>query len=315
MEDLNDFETGDGLPADKWNQVPSEVQNVITTSGQSLDGDDTEQLGKAVAEYVARASHYVGAGTADAQTLTPHDSLLAPSAYAIGMRVAWQPSLANATTAPTIAVAGLDAKTVVTADGSAIQIGDLETGRDEIAVYDGAEFRLEAHASGVISLLDSQTISSGVSEVNLTSTDWPAAYDRVLVYIEAIELASYIGSQLQMEPIDNGSPVSANIDSQFSGSRANGTAVHAHQAAWYLTDQASDISGAYVDVRIEATAHPGPRMGFNSQTSYQNTGNASVLNTAGALTADATRLDGFRIFVASINIDAGRFRMFGLPRS
>lgn len=315
MEDLDDKVTGGAVTAAQWNQVPGEIQNVITSSGQTLSGGDLNQLGKGVADYVARSSHYTGGGTADAQTCTPHGSLLAPNAYAEGMEIRWTPTNTNATATPTVNVNSLGAKTIVNSEGGALTVGQLSTVRDAVAVYDGTDFRLDETFSGLRVLLDSETISSGVSEVLLTANDWPATYDRVLVEIDALTLASYTTSQLQVEPIDNGTPRSTNIQSQFVGSRATGTAIHAQSAGWYLTDKGSDIGADFVDVKMEATSHPGPRMGFTSQTAYIHAANAAVLNTAGILDANATRLDGFRIFAASINIDAGRFRMFGLPKS
>ena len=49
MEDLNDKVLGGNLPAIEWNQVPSEIQNVIENLGISLSNGDLNQLGKAIA--------------------------------------------------------------------------------------------------------------------------------------------------------------------------------------------------------------------------------------------------------------------------
>lgn len=47
MQDLNDKVTGNKLTADEWNEVPSEIQNLIEASGQTLSSGDLTQLRKA----------------------------------------------------------------------------------------------------------------------------------------------------------------------------------------------------------------------------------------------------------------------------
>ena len=48
MQDLNDKVTGGTLTAAEWNEVPSELQNVIEGLGITLSGADLNQLGKAI---------------------------------------------------------------------------------------------------------------------------------------------------------------------------------------------------------------------------------------------------------------------------
>jgi len=47
MQDLNDKVKGNKLTATEWNEVPSEIQNVIEASGQTLSSGDLTQLRKA----------------------------------------------------------------------------------------------------------------------------------------------------------------------------------------------------------------------------------------------------------------------------
>lgn len=76
MEDLNDKinnggATADGqLSATEWNQIPSELQNIIEQTGQVLSAGDLNQAGKGVAEYVANGTFYIDSGAADAYVLT-----------------------------------------------------------------------------------------------------------------------------------------------------------------------------------------------------------------------------------------------------
>ncbi len=58
MENLNDKVLGSNLSATEWNQVPSELQNIIEQTGQVLTNADLNQLGKGVASYVANGNFY-----------------------------------------------------------------------------------------------------------------------------------------------------------------------------------------------------------------------------------------------------------------
>ena len=87
MQDLNDKITGGNLSAAEWNEVPSEIQIVIENTGQTLSGGDLNQLGKAIADYVANGSFYTDSGTANAKVLTAIGLKQAPTAYTDGMVV------------------------------------------------------------------------------------------------------------------------------------------------------------------------------------------------------------------------------------
>jgi hypothetical protein len=140
MEDLNDKITGGNLSATEWNEVPSELQNVIEQLGHTLSAGDLNQLGKAIAGYGASGDFYTGGGTADAQTLTKIGTKQAPAFLTDGMRVRWRPSVNN-TGAATINVNALGVKSIVLEDASALAAGDLSTTRDALARYDLANDR------------------------------------------------------------------------------------------------------------------------------------------------------------------------------
>lgn len=48
MKDLNDYVNGNTLQPADFNEIPSEIQNAITNSGQTLSSGDLTQLGKAI---------------------------------------------------------------------------------------------------------------------------------------------------------------------------------------------------------------------------------------------------------------------------
>lgn len=141
MKDMNGQVTGGNLPAADFNEIASEVQNVIEDAGITLSTSFTNQLAEAIAHYSAISTFYTGGGAANAQTLTPIPSLEAPPAYVDGMRVHWRPSLAN-TAATTIDVDSLGAKALVTEAGVALVGAELATTADAEARYDGTSFRL-----------------------------------------------------------------------------------------------------------------------------------------------------------------------------
>ena len=111
MEDLNDKITGNDLTAAEWNQLPSEIQNVIEALGQTLSNGDLNQLGKGVAGYVANGNHYTDSGAADAYVLTQIGSKQASTAYTDGMIVEFVPANTNAG-ASTVNVASLGVKSI-----------------------------------------------------------------------------------------------------------------------------------------------------------------------------------------------------------
>jgi len=106
MQDLNDKVTGGTLTAPEWNEVPSELQNIIENTGQTLSGADLNQLGKGVAAYVANGSRFVDSGIADAYVLSPSGLKQSPPSYADGHEFTFIPGNSN-TGASTANVGGL----------------------------------------------------------------------------------------------------------------------------------------------------------------------------------------------------------------
>lgn len=146
MEDLNDKVTDGTLTADEWNQIPSEIQNVIEAWNQTLISGDVNQLGKGIAAYAAAGQFYTGSGTANAHIATKLSGIQAPPEYSTGMVVRFRPSNAN-TAAATINVDSLGIKSIKKEDGSALGPGDLDTNRDAWIRYDGTNFLLSNWAA------------------------------------------------------------------------------------------------------------------------------------------------------------------------
>jgi hypothetical protein len=137
MQSLIGKITGDSLTAAEWNQLPTEVQNVITGLGISLSSGDLNQLGKAIAGYVANGEFYTDSGAADAYVLSAIGSKQAPPAYTDGMRVRFAPANSN-TGASTVNVAGLGVKSIKTAAGADPAAGILQASTWIQVVYDNA---------------------------------------------------------------------------------------------------------------------------------------------------------------------------------
>jgi len=141
MEDLNDKINDGGatsagqLSATEWNQLPSEIQNIIEGLGITLSGGDLNQLGKAIAGYVANGNTYTDSGAANAYVLSAIGSKQAPTAYTEGMRIRFQ-AANNNTGASTVNVAGLGVKNIKTSSGSDPAADDIATSLLTEAWYD-----------------------------------------------------------------------------------------------------------------------------------------------------------------------------------
>lgn len=75
-----------------FNQARRELENLITTSGQTLAsassgaGSDNTQIAKAVANYVCDGNFFAAGGTATSITLSAHDSRALPTQYVTGQK-------------------------------------------------------------------------------------------------------------------------------------------------------------------------------------------------------------------------------------
>lgn len=143
MEDLNDKVTGNTVNASEWNQIPSELQNVITDTGQTLSGANLDQLGIALKTYVADSDYYTESGAANSYVLTSQAGRQPCAAYTNGMRIRFIPGNSN-TAASVVNVDSLGSKNLVDEDGNAF-VGDsneIRAGKIYEFSYNGTEFQL-----------------------------------------------------------------------------------------------------------------------------------------------------------------------------
>jgi hypothetical protein len=139
MQDIpNKTDYVDTLPASQFNQITNELENIITSSGQTLSGADLQQIAKSIASYAGCGDFYTDSGAADAYVLSAVGSKLTPPAYVDGMRFRFIPANTN-TTASTANPAGLGARAIKKLNGTAdVEAGDIQDGQITELVYNSA---------------------------------------------------------------------------------------------------------------------------------------------------------------------------------
>jgi len=179
MQDLNDKVTGGDLLATEWNELPSEIQNIIEAFGIVLSSGDLNQLGKGIANYVLGGQHFINSGTADAAILSVVGSRQAPSTYVDGMKITYKITAPNTGTV-TVNVANLGVRNLKYNGGGALLSGELDTEIAVEAIYHtaAAEFRLinqkgSTQRSGHVLLTDSfgQSTTLGATQKLATSAN------------------------------------------------------------------------------------------------------------------------------------------------
>lgn len=130
-QDLTDY-----LPADQFNQIAQELENIITSSGIVLSGLDLNQLSKAIATYSLVADFYTDSGSANSYVLNPQNPFKAPPALRHGLKIRFRAGNNNSG-ASVANIAGYGNKTIKQQDGiSNIAPGDISTLRDTEIRYD-----------------------------------------------------------------------------------------------------------------------------------------------------------------------------------
>lgn len=145
MQDIATKVEGSQLTAEEFNQIPSELENVITSTGQSLSASDLRQLAKAIAIYSGLGDFYNTSGTVNNITLNPVGSLQAPSAYTKGLQIRFIPT-ANNTSTVNINIAGLSSVKLLDDAGNTLQANRLSANAIYSATFNGTDFIL----SGVV---------------------------------------------------------------------------------------------------------------------------------------------------------------------
>ena len=125
---------------------------------ENMNYSAVNDTGREVMAVVARYDRdtrgdLTAGGTANALTLTPAGTY---TAYFAGMQFGFTAAITN-TGAATLNVSALGAKSIVTADGSALSSGQLIAGRVYKCVYDGTQFQLLAPVKVQTLALDGTT--------------------------------------------------------------------------------------------------------------------------------------------------------------
>lgn len=131
MQDFSNKVSGSSYTAAEFNQFANELENIITTSGQSLSSGNLNQVGIAAAIYASGSDFYTEGGAANAYVCSVVGTKKAPNAYFNGMKVSFVVSATN-TGASTINVDSIGAANIKDLAGNALSgyeliAGDLVT--------------------------------------------------------------------------------------------------------------------------------------------------------------------------------------------
>ena len=160
------------LPAAEFNQIPDELENAITDSGQSLAIGDLYQLSQAMSTYAAGGAFYTESGAADVYVADLIGSKKSPEAYFNGMEVSFIAGNPN-TGASTINVATLGVKNIKLSDGSTDPVaGYIPDDREITLRYDGTSFRIVKIAPYITENTDNvKTITSSGNAITVDLDD------------------------------------------------------------------------------------------------------------------------------------------------
>ena len=218
---------GDTLQPLEWNQL-AELNNLITSSGQSLDANVLEQIAKAIANYVNSGNFYTENGVANSYTLIGAGSFKTPTAYINGMVVRFITTNANTTTTPIVNLAGLGAKNIKKADGTAVIAGDIN-GYVELR-YNGTDFLL----SPLSSALNITTTNKGLTYLNKpitianNSVDADNDIDFTAGNFQFADGSGQAVLSAMTKRLDASWTAGTNQGGLFSGNKANNTWYHCY---------------------------------------------------------------------------------------
>jgi hypothetical protein len=124
----------DELPAEEFNDIPSELENHITSQGITLSASDLQQLIKSTINAVGTGDFYTASGSGNQLNLTPSVGGIAPTALRDGLRIRFRPDPSlDFDDSTTLAITGLTPKRII--DPSSLNDSDYVYGNVE---YDEA---------------------------------------------------------------------------------------------------------------------------------------------------------------------------------
>lgn len=161
--------TGNSLTATEFNQIPDELENVISGTSQSPSSGDLNQVGKAIADYASHGDYYTDSGVADAYVLSATGSKQSPTNYSDGFRARFIVGTTNAG-ASTVNIAGLGVKSIVSG-GAALSAGNLTAGDFTEIQFDNTNDRFEVTVLALASTAVKGIVELATSAETITGTD------------------------------------------------------------------------------------------------------------------------------------------------
>jgi microcystin-dependent protein len=142
---------GDTLSATEFNEIPTELETLITTSGQTPSSSILDQVSIGTASYAAQGGVFcTDSGIADAYVVTQVSPFKAPYSLKNGLGIKFRPGNANTGGACTINPFGLGTKSIKEADGTTNPPANtLNSAQDIELRYDGTVFRLTGSSAGI----------------------------------------------------------------------------------------------------------------------------------------------------------------------
>ena len=138
--------TGDSLTASEFNQLPSEIQNAITSAGLTPTASSTTQLAQTISRFVGDANFYNTSGSANNIVLTSVSPRPSISTLTNGMLVRFQ-AIFNNTSSVTVNVNGSGAKNI-TLDGSLLTAGKIRQGKVYLLTYSSSTDTFDLFTAG-----------------------------------------------------------------------------------------------------------------------------------------------------------------------
>lgn len=179
MSDINTSKVdGNTVSASEFNQL-AEIDNLISTSGQTPSTANLEQQAIASARYSSAGNFFTDSGTANAYVLSPVSPFKSPvsstagEGYYNGMVIRFRAGNANSG-ASTVNVNNAGSKSLVKSDGStALTTGDIPANTEVEFVYNGTNFvqslgkvLATTTTQGVAFLSNPITISNNATDAN-----------------------------------------------------------------------------------------------------------------------------------------------------
>ena len=268
--------TGNTLSATEFNQIPDELENLITSSGQTVSGAILTQDSIAVARYAAN-NFYTDIGAANAYVLTLASSFTSPVSatvgYFTGMTIKFRAGNAN-TTASTVNVNGAGVKDLKKADGTtALTAGDIATSEDSVFRYDGTVFRKVNAATaatesvaGVVILPKQITIANNGTDAN-NDIDFSAGNFQ---FSDGSGLATLSALTKQL---DASWAAGTNQGGLFSGAKANSTWYH----CFAIYNPTSGVADCGFDTSVTAANIPSGYTKYKRVGSIRTNGSGNIL--------------------------------------